>query len=69
MAMKAAGFTAVKNVRMGMFAWADLNMPVETDPKLVNMPPSQSPTEEEILLRLGYDSSSGVPGPNAKVSC
>jgi len=59
----------VKNVRSGLFAWLDSGMPVDKDPLLVNMPPSQSPAEEELLLRLGYDPSSGVPGPNAKVSC
>jgi len=69
MTLKAAGFTAVKNVRNGMFAWLESEMLMEKDPSLENMPPSQSPAEEELLRRLGYDPSSGAPGENAKVSC
>jgi hypothetical protein len=69
MTLKAAGFTAVKNIRNGMFGWVDSGMPVEADPTLVQMPPSQSQAEEDLLVRLGYDPSSGLPGPNAKANC
>jgi 3-mercaptopyruvate sulfurtransferase SseA len=69
MTLKAAGFTNVKNVRNGMFAWLDLGMPVEEDPLLVNMPPAQSPTEQDVLVRFGYDPSTGAPGAKEKVKC
>lgn len=67
MTLKAAGFTAVQHVGSGMFAWRDLEMPVEGDPALVNMPPAEGKRkeiEQTLLERLGYDSSSGKPKSN-----
>lgn len=59
MAFKAAGFTAVQHVGLGMFAWIEADMPVEKDPALVNMPPGQSDIENAILNRFGYNSETG----------
>lgn len=59
MALKGAGFTAVQHVQFGMFAWRELEMPVEDDPALVDMPPAKSSAEQALLSRLGYNPENG----------
>lgn len=59
MVLKGAGFSAVRHVQFGMFAWRELEMPVEEDPTLVDMPPAKSSAEQALLSRLGYNPETG----------
>lgn len=62
--LKALGFTAVKQVKRGMFAWREAGMPTETDFELVDMPQAMGGDEEALLRRLGYNKD-GTPAPDS----
>jgi len=49
--LKGAGYTQVKHVGNGMFAWAEAGLPMEGGKDL---PASKSQEEQDILERLGF---------------
>jgi len=55
--LKGAGYTQVKHVGLGMFAWATAGLPTEGG---ANMPAAKNQEEQEMLQRLGF-SRNGQP--------
>lgn len=51
----------MQQVGSGMFAWRESEMPTESNPALVNMPPAKFAAEQELLIRLGYNPETGAP--------
>mmetsp|Transcript_57384 Transcript_57384/g.107893 ORF Transcript_57384/g.107893 Transcript_57384/m.107893 type:complete len:295 (-) Transcript_57384:248-1132(-) len=52
LALKASGFTNVKDVGRGMFAWREMGLPTESGCE--DMPPAKDAGEEALLEKLGY---------------